>query len=107
MSVVCHSKRIDRNLQKISNTKVLRKSLFAINQKTSEVFWFESQCEAARHLGVSQGYINNVIKDKYNKTKNWWFCYADSNSIEKTREKFGDEIAEKVEKLIRENKKFL
>ena len=36
----------------IEATKALRKSLFAINLETSEVFCFESQCEAARQLGV-------------------------------------------------------
>lgn len=76
---------------------------FAINIETSEVFRFESQHETSRLLEVSQGYVSNVIKDKYNKTKKWWFCYGDDTAVEKTREKFGDKIALKVEELIRQN----
>ena len=75
--------------------------VIAINPETSEVFWFESQSEAARQLGADQRNIFKVIKGKINKTHGWWFAYADSNVIEKTKKKFGDEIACKVEKLIR------
>lgn len=45
----------------------------------------------------------DFIKNKYNKTKKWWFCYGDDTAVEKTREKFGDKIAFKVEELIRQN----
>ena len=79
--------------------------VIAINPETSEVFWFESQCEAAHQLGVYQSNINNVIKGKRNTTGSYWFCEVDENTIEKARTIFGDEIAEKVGKLISENKK--
>lgn len=83
-------------------TKVLRKSVIAVKPETSEVFWFKSQREAARKLGVFQPSISAVIKGRLNKTGDFWFCNADENAVEKVRSKFGDEIAEKVEKLINE-----
>ena len=82
------------------STKVLRESVIAVNPETSEVFWFESQSEAARQLGISQGNINNVVKGRYNQTGGYWFCYADENAVGKTRKKFGNKVAEKVEKLM-------
>lgn len=77
--------------------------VIAINLNNFKVLWFESQHEAARQLGVNQASISNVIRGKQNKACEYWFCNADKNSVEKVRSKFGDEIAEKVEKLIREN----
>lgn len=79
------------------------KPVIAVNLETFEVMRFESQHEASRKLGVSQGYISNVIKDKYNKTKNWWFYHVDDTAVEKAREKFGDAVAKKVEKLLKQN----
>lgn len=74
----------------------------AVNPETSEVFWFESQSEAARQLEVNLGNMNSVIKGKrYNTAGGYWFCNADETAVEKTRFKFGDKIAEKVEKLMR------
>lgn len=86
-----------------SSAEVLGRSVIAINRNTSEVFWFKTQLDAGRQLGVSQGNISNVVKGRYNKTGDYWFTYANENAVEKTREKFGDEIAEKVEKLISKN----
>lgn len=83
--------------------EVLRKPVFAVNLETSEVFLFKSKHEAARQLGISRGNIYSVINGKCNRTGGFWFCNADGNAIEKVREKFGDKIAEKVEKLMREN----
>ena len=77
--------------------------IMAINPETSEVSWFESQTEASRQLCVNVGHMNEVIKGKRNKTGNYWFCNADSTAVEKTRAKFGDKIAEKVEELLREH----
>lgn len=85
-------------------TRVLRKPVIAVNSDTGDVFWFQSQHEASRQLGISQGNINNVIKNKYNKTSGYWFCDANEDAIEKTRIKFGDKIARKVEELMRQNK---
>lgn len=75
----------------------------AVNPKTSEVFWFESQHEAARQLCVGQGNVNSVVNGKLNIIGGYWFINADENAVERTREKFGDDIAKKVEKLMNEN----
>lgn len=74
--------------------------VIAINPETSEVFWFKSQNEAARQLNINAGNINSVVKERYKKAGGYWFCNADEKAIEKTRDKFGDEIARKVEELI-------
>lgn len=84
-------------------TKVLRRPVIAVNSETSEVFWFESQHEAARKLGISDSYINMVVKGKQDKAKGYWFCYADENLVEEVRAKFGDEVAKKVEELMNKN----
>lgn len=38
----------------------------------------------------------------YNKTSDYWFCNSDESAVEKTRAKFGDDVAKKVEKIISE-----
>lgn len=78
--------------------------IFAVNLETSKVLWFESQREAARQLGVNLGHLNSVAKGKLNKTGGHWFCYADENAVGKMRTKFGDKVAEKVEKLMNANR---
>ena len=80
-----------------------KRPVIAVNTETFEVFWFESQHEAGRQLDVCVQGVNNVAKGKRNQTHDCWFCYVDENAVEKTREKFGDKIAEKVEKLMRES----
>ncbi|AIS73894.1 HNH endonuclease [Lactobacillus phage Ldl1] len=77
--------------------------MIAVNPETFEVFWFESQCEAGRQLGVYQSNISDVINGKRNKTCGHWFCYADKNVVEKTRKNFGNDIAKKVEELMKQN----
>lgn len=77
--------------------------IIAVNPETREVFWFESQHEAGRNLGVCQGSVGHVLKGQRNKAGGCWFCYADENTIEKTRVKFGYEVASQVEKLMSEN----
>lgn len=74
--------------------------VIAVNQDTFEVFYFDSQREAARQLRVNKGNLNSVLKGRYRKTGRYWFCYADENAVENTREKFGDELAKKVEELM-------
>ena len=81
-------------------TRKSRKPVIAINLDSFEVFWFESQSEASRQLEANQGHVTDVVNGKQNKTKGCWFCYADKTAVEKTREKFGNEVAKEVEKLI-------
>lgn len=84
--------------------KALGRPVIAINSETSEVFWFESQHEAERKLGVKNSHINAVVKGRrYKTTGGYWFCDADENAVEKTRSKFDDEIARKVEELLSDN----
>lgn len=78
----------------------LNHHVVAINLETLDVYWFESQSYAARQLGVIRQSIYKVANGKMNKTGGYWFCYADNNAIEKTRVKFGDEIAKEVEKIL-------
>ena len=77
--------------------------VIAVNQDTFKVFYFDSQREAARQLRVNKGNINSVVKGHCNTAGGYWFCNTDSNAVEKTREKFGDKIALKVEELMRQN----
>lgn len=93
----------ENKIQEIRASVRFLGGVITINLDTFEVLYFESQHEAARQLGVSQGNISSVIKGKQNKTGDFWFCNADENVVEKTRVKFGDDVARKVEKLMREN----
>lgn len=74
--------------------------VIAINLKTLEVSLFKSQNEAVRQLEIYASNINKVLKCFYRKTHGYWFCYADENAVEKTRAKFGDDLASEVEKLM-------
>lgn len=80
--------------------RVLGRPVIAINPETSEAFWFKSQREAERELGVDNSSISKVVKGKQNRACGYWFCRSDENAVEKTRAKFGDGIANKVEELI-------
>lgn len=87
-----------------TQAEVSGKPVIAINPDTSEVFWLESQHEAERQLGAHHSDVARVIKGKRNKAGGCWFCYADSTAVEKARAKFGDAVAKKVEKLLKQNK---
>lgn len=86
-----------------SQSELFGRPVIAINPETSEVIWFESQREAGRQLGIDSKNVNRVVKGKRNKTHGWWFCYADEDAVKKTRAKFGDKVAKKVEKLMNEH----
>lgn len=88
-------------IQEVKNNIRFRGGVIAVNLETLEVSRFESQSEAGYQLGFSSKSINRVLKDKLNKTHGFWFCYANSIAVEKTREKFGDTVAEKVEELMK------
>lgn len=85
-------------------TKVLRKSVIAVDLNSFEVFWFESRSEASRQLGFDNSDITMVIKERYKKTHGYWFTDADKNAVEKIRAKFGNDIANKAEKLMNEHR---
>lgn len=86
-----------------SQAEVSGRPVIAVNLDSLRVLYFESQSEAARKLGFNSSNINMVVKGHYNKTHGFWFCYVDENAVEKTREKFGDEVANKVEELMKGN----
>ena len=86
-----------------SAAEAFGRSIIAINLDSFKVIWFESQREAERQLRACNSSINKVVKDQRNTAGGYWFCYADSTAVEKIRAKFGDKIAEKVEKLLREH----
>lgn len=77
----------EERIREIKAKTLFHRGIVAINSDSSEVFLFESQHEAARQLGVSQGNVNSVLKGRSRKTRGWWFCYTDENSIEKVRAK--------------------
>lgn len=95
------SKITEEKIQEIKDS--VPKTVLAVNLKTKKISLFKSQREAARQLGVDHGSVSRVFKGRYSQTGGYWFCYADENTVEKkTRAKFGDEVASKVEKLINE-----
>ncbi|ANO57957.1 HNH endonuclease [Lactobacillus phage P1] len=76
--------------------------VIAVKLGTLKVLHFESQREAGRSLGVSHGNINSILKGKLNQTSGFWLTYADENAIKNIKDKFGDELARKVEQLMGE-----
>lgn len=89
----------------VSNTEALGHPVFAINLTTLEVSRFQSQMEASRVFGIGHGNIVEIIKGKRKQSKGYWFTNSDDNTVEATRAKFGDVVADKVDKLMdRENK---
>ena len=89
--------------EKIREIKANMRSrqVIAVNLETGEVLWFESQAEAGRQLGIDPRRVNDILKGRQNKTGIYWFCYADENVVEKTKNKFGDKIARKVKELMK------
>ncbi|AIS73905.1 HNH homing endonuclease [Lactobacillus phage Ldl1] len=80
--------------------KALGHPVVAINLKTLKVLFFKSQREAARQLRIFNQNINDVTKGKRRQTHDFWFCCANENAIKKVKEKFGDELASKVERIM-------
>lgn len=66
----------------------VRKSpVYAVNLKTGETLWFESQIEASRVFGFSVSSINNVIMGKQKQTHGLWFINADANAADAIKHK--------------------
>jgi len=47
--------------------------VYAVNLKTQETLWFESQMEAGRSLGIAKQNISAVLKGKRKTTGGYWF----------------------------------
>lgn len=91
--------------EKIREIKVsvqLSGVVIAVNLDTLEVLIFDSQVNAGRQLGISPKNICNVLNGWQETTHRFLFCRANENVVEKVRVEFGDDVAEKVEDLIRE-----
>lgn len=73
--------------------------VFAVNLITSEVSRFNSQREAGRVLGVSQGNINKVIKCRLKQTGGYWFVNADENADDAISRKLQEIKKNKVSAL--------
>ena len=84
--------------------KACNRPVFAVDLKTLEILYFHSQKEAARQLKADRRHINDVLKGLRKQTGGYWFCNVDSEAVEKTRVKFGDEIAHEVEELMKNKK---
>lgn len=87
-------------IQKAKNVTRIFCGIIAINLETFRILYFKSQHETARQFGVDARRVNDVVKSKRNKTGGYWFCYANEKAVEKTREKFGNRVAHRVEKLM-------
>lgn len=90
-------------LRKIAIDMLLKDGIIAINLETQKVLWFKYQHDAGLSLGVNQSNISRVLTSKLKTAGGYWFCHADDNAVEDTRSKFGDEVANKVAKLMSEN----
>lgn len=90
-------------LQAIKNNMNFLNGVISINLKTQEPLRFKTRKEAARSLKCNAGNIGSIIAGRYKQTKGFWFCHADENAVEATRVKFGDEVADKVAKLMSES----
>lgn len=86
---------------KTSAAELFGLPVIAVNLETFKVFCFESQHKASRQLKINSSSVNNVIKGRRNSVRGYWFCEADENAVEKIREKFGDDVASEVEKLMK------
>ena len=69
---------------------VQKSPVYAVNLKTQETLWFESQREASRALGAEQSSINAVIKDRLNKTHGFWFVNDDGHAVDIVKRKLHD-----------------
>ena len=76
--------------------------VIAIKTEKYEPLYFKSQSEAGRQLGVDHRNINAVLKNRRNHAGGYWFTYANENAVETTKNKFGNEVARKVEQLMSE-----
>ena len=77
--------------------------VIAINLDTFKVLYFKSQHEAGRQLSINPRRISDVLKGRLKTSHKFCFYCAGRNAAEKTRAKFGNELANKVEELIDNN----
>ena len=66
---------------------VQKSPVYAVNLKTQETLWFESQTEASRVFGFSVSNVNNVIMGKQKQTHGYLFTNADKNTSDAIKRK--------------------
>lgn len=93
----------DEKIQSIKDNMRYWGGVIAIDTREQEPLYFESQEEAALRIKCSRSHIGSVLRGHRNHTGGFWFCHADENAVEATRAKFGDEVANKVAKLMSES----
>ena len=92
---------IDKDkLREIKAGMQFRCGIYAVDLDKQKVSYFESQSEARHKLGINVGNINKVLKGQRKQACGYWFTYADENAIENARAKFGDEVTNRVAKLM-------
>jgi len=64
--------------------------VFAVNLTNLKAYWFRSQREAGRALGVYQTNINAVIKGKYKQTHGFWFVNDDGHAVDIVKKNLHD-----------------
>jgi len=74
----------------VSQTEAVGHPLFAVNLTTLEVSRFQSQREAGRVLGVSQGNITSVVNGKIKQTNGYWFVNDDGNAVDIVKQNLHD-----------------
>lgn len=90
----------EEKIQETKNSMHFLGDVIAVNLETFKVLRFVSQSEASKQLGFDNSGINTVLKGKQKKTHGYYFCYANEDTIEKVRNKFGDEVASEVQKIM-------
>lgn len=94
------SKITEEKIREIKDNMRFFGGVIAINLNTKKVLWFTSQRKAGRELNIPQQSVGRVANGQAESIHNYYFCLTNDNAVEKARSKFGDEIAEKVERLI-------
>lgn len=90
----------EEKIQEAKNSMHFLGGVIAVSLETFKVLRFVSQSEASKQLGIDNSSINTVLKGKQKKTHGYYFCYTNEDAIEKVREKFGDEVANEVQKIM-------
>lgn len=94
-----------QKIREVRNNMYFLGGVIVVDLNGFKVLRFETQAEASRQLGIRPSDINTVLKGRQKTAHGFCFYYEDKNTVEKVRSKFGDEVAGKVEKLIRQNQK--
>lgn len=93
----------EEKIREVKSKMRFHGGVIAINLSSFKVFHFNSQSEAASQLNINISSICAVVHGRLNMAGGFWFCKYDSDTIEKTRNKFSEEIAHKVEELMNKN----